>query len=146
MSLLLALAEAPVVDPPEVEERFAGGWYAPEQRRKKKREEWQDALEAIYKPEEQPVEAEEPKAEKPPKVAPYVSNAGQKYVDALLAEIAEAQRQQELARRQMALAVAVQIEQAAQARLAEAIAAEQEARRQMRMFDIAFVAAVLSEL
>ena len=147
MSLLLALVGASVVEPPAPPpaQTYLGGWSAPEPQRRKKREQWREELDALFaKP--APVEIEQA-VEKPRTVyVPDIGRAGQKYIDALLASIATAQQEQQRAQQQAALATAERKAEEAQARLAQAIEAEQTARRQIRQFDIAFVAAVLADL
>ena len=103
----------------------------------------------------EPKRRAEPEPVEPPKPAAKVerlalptgqiSPAVSAYLDALQSQIAQASRQQEIARRALEAARAETELQAARDELAAAIELERIARQQVRNIDIAFVVAVLIE-
>jgi hypothetical protein len=133
-TLLFVGGEAPAVQPPAV----SGGWtWNPPEAPRRRTEE--PAAEVVEPP--KPAAKVERLALPTGQISPAVSA----YLDALQSQIAQASRQQEIARRALEAARADAELQAARDELAAAIELERIARQQVRNIDIAFVVAVLIE-
>lgn len=134
-TLLFIGGEAPAAAPPA-----SGGWTwnPPEPWRRKGEPKAVDAP--------APVEPEPTKVERLKLPETRISPAVSAYLDSLQARIAQAAREQELARRTIEAARAEAELEAARAELAAAMEAERIARQQIRDIDIAFVMAVLAEV
>lgn len=148
MSLLLALtaAVAPPPAPPPAQSQATPGWWTwspPEDRARRLRERWRQELDALTAKVDEPEEAVQPEVKAPQRQKVSTVDVGA-YVEALLKDIARARRVVELAQAQAEFVRAEQERAEAQARLELALQIEAQARREMRDFDVAFIAAMLA--
>lgn len=142
-TLLFVGAEAPQEQP----RRGGPGWRG--ERLRPRRERWAEVLRRLKEgdpPEIVPVVIETKPVERLPLPSGRISPEVTAYLDSLQARIAQAAREQEIARRALAAAQAEAELEAARVELAAAIEAERIARQTVRDIDIAFVASVLAEL